>query len=144
MVPQDPFLFHDTVRRNLMWAKPDASEADMWNALAMASADRFVRELPDGLDTMVGDRGARLSGGERQRIALARALLRRPELLILDEATNSLDATNETAIIDALAGLRGTLAVLVIAHHTSTLRDADQIVHVVSGLVRAEASEVTA
>jgi ATP-binding cassette subfamily C protein len=135
MVPQDVFLFHDTVRANLLWARPSASEADLWHALALASAETFVRRLPGGLDTVAGDRGARLSGGERQRIALARALLRKPALLVLDEATSSLDAGNESAVLGALATLHGRMTILVIAHQHSTLRDADQVITVSDGQV---------
>jgi ATP-binding cassette subfamily C protein len=134
MVPQEPFLFHETIRANLLWANDEASEDDLWHALELAQAG-FVRRLPYGLDTVVGDRGARVSGGERQRIALARALLRKPELLVLDEATTSLDAANERAILDALASLHGELTVLLIAHQQSTLRDADQIVTVAGGRI---------
>lgn len=91
-------LLHDTVRNNLLWAAPHANEADLKRALALASADDFVSRLPRGLDMIVGDRGASLSGGERQRLALARALLRAPSLLILDEATSAIDAENESRI----------------------------------------------
>jgi len=135
MVPQDVFLFHESIRANLLWAQPGASEGDLWRALALASAEALVRRLPDGLDTVVGDRGERLSGGERQRIALARALLREPALLVLDEATSSLDAGNETAILDALAMLHGSMTILVIAHQRSSLRDADQVITVADGRV---------
>ena len=135
MVPQDVFLFHESIRANLLWAQPGASEGDLWRALALASAEALVRQLPDGLDTVVGDRGERFSGGERQRIALARALLREPTLLVLDEATSSLDAGNETAILDALAMLHGSMTILVIAHQRSSLRDADQVITVADGRV---------
>jgi ATP-binding cassette subfamily C protein len=135
MVPQDVFLFHDTIRANLLWARPSASESDLWQALALASAETFVRRLPACLDTVVGDRGERLSGGERQRIALARGLLRQPALLVLDEATSSLDAGNEAAVLDALAMLHGRMTILVIAHQHSTLRDADQVITVADGRV---------
>jgi len=135
MVPQDVFLFHESIRANLLWAQPGASEGDLWRALALASAEALVCQLPDGLDTVVGDRGERFSGGERQRIALARALLREPALLVLDEATSSLDAGNETAILDALAMLHGSMTILVIAHQRSSLRDADQVITVADGRV---------
>ena len=125
---QDPFLFHDTIRANLLWASPKASEPDLWSALALAAAATFVQQLPEGLDTIVGDRGARLSGGERQRIALARALLRAPELLVLDEATSSLDTEHELAIRTALAAMYGRVTLLVIARRLSTVRHADAIV----------------
>lgn len=126
-VPQDVFLLHDTLRENLLWLSPEATEEDMWAALENAVIDDFVRQLPDGLDTVVGERGVRLSGGERQRIALARALLRKPTLMVLDEATSSLDNTNERLIKDAIDRLRGSMTILIIAHRLSTIRHADQI-----------------
>ncbi len=125
-VPQDVFLFHDTIRANLAWVAEDADEAAMREALELAAAD-FVGRLPAGLDTVVGDRGHFLSGGERQRLALARALLRRPALLILDEATSALDGDNERRILDAIARLRGRTTLVVIAHRLSTVRGADRI-----------------
>jgi ATP-binding cassette, subfamily C, bacterial len=128
IAPQDPFLFHDTIRENLLWARPAASEQELWSVLELAAAATFVQELPAGLDTIVGDRGGRVSGGERQRIALARALLRGPELLVLDEATSSLDTEHELAIRNALAVLHGRITLLVIAHRLSTVRHADSIV----------------
>ncbi len=136
-VPQDPYLFHDTIRANLRWAQPGATEAEMWQALRLAAADGFVAALPDGLDTVTGDRGGRLSGGERQRIALARALMRRPALLVLDEATGQLDAENERRILDALESLRGRTAVVAIAHSPALLEAADEIVRLESGRVAA-------
>jgi ATP-binding cassette subfamily C protein len=126
-VAQDTVLFHDTVRENLRWARPDASEAELWEALRSAAADGFVQALPQGMETVVGDRGVRLSGGERQRLALARALLRRPALLILDEATSALDGENERRIRDAIAGLHGRVTILLITHRLSSVRDADAI-----------------
>lgn len=135
LVPQDPFLFHDSVRANLAWAAPEAGDDELWDALATAAAADFVAALPDGIDTVVGDRGVRLSGGERQRIALARALLRRPDLLILDEATSSLDTENERAIRGALGALHGQVAMLVIAHRLSTVSTADTVVVLDGGRV---------
>lgn len=135
VVPQEPFLFHDTIRANLLWARSDATDADMWDCLAEAAADGFVGAFPDGLDSIVGDRGHRLSGGERQRIALARALLRQPDLLVLDEATSSLDTENERAIHGAFETLHGRLTMLVIAHRLSTVRRADHIVVLDGGRV---------
>jgi ATP-binding cassette subfamily C protein len=130
-VPQDSFHFHDTVRANLLWARPEASEAELREALDVAAAD-FVARLPQGLDTVLGDRGVRLSGGERQRIALARALIRRPAILILDEATSSLDSENERRVQDAIERLHGRLTILVITHRLTTVRRADTI-HVLDG-----------
>jgi ATP-binding cassette subfamily C protein len=129
-VPQDAFLFHDTVRANLRWAKPDASEEQLWRALGLAQAEAFVKQLPAGLDTVLGDRGVLISGGERQRLSLARALLREPALLVLDEATSALDSENEARIHDALAELQHTVTIVIITHRLSTIRGADCI-HVV-------------
>jgi ATP-binding cassette subfamily C protein len=127
-VAQDTFLFNDTVRFNLDWAAPGASEADMRAALSSAAAD-FVTGLPDGLDTVIGERGIRLSGGERQRLSLARALLRRPRLLVLDEATSSLDAENEERILRAIHLLHGEMTIVIITHRLATIRGAD-VIHV--------------
>jgi ATP-binding cassette subfamily C protein len=135
LVPQEPFLFHETVRANLLWARPGAKEEELWEALVTAAAADFVYELPQELDTVVGDRGTRLSGGERQRIALARGLLRQPDLLILDEATSSLDSENERAIRTALAQLHGRITMLVIAHRLSTVSNADAVVVLDAGRV---------
>jgi ATP-binding cassette subfamily C protein len=133
-VAQDTVLFHDTVRANLRWANPDASEREMKESLSLAAAE-FVFELPQGLDTTVGDRGMLLSHGQRQRIALARALLRRPGLLILDEATSSLDFDNEKRILDAIEQLKGRATVLLIAHRVSAIQRADMIYLIENGLV---------
>lgn len=128
-VSQDPFLFHDTIAANLRWAQPDASPADIENALERAGAAEFVARLPDGLETVVGDRGGRLSGGERQRLAIARALLRKPDLLILDEPTSALDAANEQHILETVAQLSRTTTVLLITHRLGAVRGAD-VIHV--------------
>jgi ATP-binding cassette subfamily C protein len=128
-VAQETFLFHDSVRANLLWARPDATERDLRAALETAAAAGFVDRLPQGLDTVLGDRGVRLSGGERQRLALARALLRQPTLLILDEATSHLDSENERRVQDAIDRLQGHLTILVITHRLSTIRMAD-VIHV--------------
>lgn len=128
LIPQEPFLFHDTIEANLGWARPEATDADVWEALSVAAADAFSRQLPDGIDSVVGDRGMRLSGGERQRLALARAILLHPDLLILDEATSSLDTESEREIRAALAALHGRTTILIIAHRLSTATEADQII----------------
>ena len=114
-VQQDPLLFHASVRANLLWAMPEATDSDLQAALRAASAG-FVLDRPHGLDTMVGDRGSGLSGGERQRIALARGLLRKPDLLVLDEVTSALDAANEAAVAKAIADLRGRMTIVIIGH----------------------------
>ena len=124
-VAQDSVLFHASIRDNLLWACPTAAEAEMWEALHLAAADEFVARLQAGLDTVIGDRGVRLSGGERQRIVLARALLLRPVLLILDEAMNALDSANEDRVQQAVDGLHGRITTLVITHRLSTVRTAD-------------------
>jgi ATP-binding cassette, subfamily C, bacterial len=134
-VPQETFLFHDTVRANLAWAKPEASGEEIRRALDMASATAFVENLPQGLDTVVGDRGIRLSGGERQRIALARAILRKPALLLLDEATSSLDTENEKQIQETIERLYGAMTIVVISHRLSTIRRADRIIVLKNGWI---------
>ena len=126
-VPQESFLLHDTVRANLLWAHPDATEDEMWIALERAAAAEFLRNSRDGLDTIVGDRGVRLSGGERQRLALARALLRRPTLLVLDEATSALDAINEQQILSTVRHLAGAVTTVIVTHRLTAIRDADEI-----------------
>jgi ATP-binding cassette subfamily C protein len=129
-VPQDTFLFHETLRINLLWAKPDAKEEEIKQSLKFAAAEDFVSGLPRGLETILGDRGVLVSGGERQRLALARALLRKPSLLILDEATSSLDSENEKRIQTAIEKLHGQMTILVISHRLSTIRGAD-VIHVI-------------
>ncbi len=126
-VSQDTVLFHDTLRANLSWARREVSEEEMWHALSLSAAEELVRKLPDGLDTMVGDRGMFLSQGERQRLAIARALLRKPALLVLDEATNSLDSENEARVLEAIDNLHGDLTILIIAHRFSTIKRADMV-----------------
>lgn len=134
-VAQEPFLFHSSIRENLQMVAPHASELDLWNALTFAAADEFVRKMPQGLDTIIGDRGIRLSGGERQRLILARAILRKPTILVLDEATSALDSENERKIQQAIDRLKGTMTIIVIAHRLSTIRNADQVVVLEGGRV---------
>ncbi len=126
-VAQDTFLFNDTVRANLLWACPGANGEEMNRALKLAAAEGFVRNLPEGMETVLGDRGVRLSGGERQRLALARALLREPSLLILDEATSALDSENERRIQKAIEELHGHMTILIITHRLSAIRGTDTI-----------------
>ncbi|MCX5054217.1 MULTISPECIES: ABC transporter ATP-binding protein [unclassified Streptomyces] len=135
MVTQDGHLFHDSVRANLLLAAPTATESELWDALRRSRLDDLVRSLPDGLDTVVGERGYRLSGGERQRMTIARLLLARQRVVILDEATAHLDNTSEAAVQEALTeALEGRTAV-VIAHRLSTVRAADMILVIEGGLI---------
>jgi ATP-binding cassette subfamily C protein len=135
MVTQDGHLFHESVRANLLLARPEATEEDLWDALRRSRLDGLVASLPDGLDTVVGERGYRLSGGERQRLTIARLLLARQRVVILDEATAHLDNTSEAAVQEALAeALQGRTAV-VIAHRLSTVRTADLILVVENGQI---------
>ncbi len=136
-VPQDIFLFNDTIANNLLWANPNATEDDMKGALTQAAA-HFVFDLPKGADTRVGDSGHMLSGGERQRIALARALLQDPKLLILDEATSALDVENELRIRESIEALSGSRTVVVIGHRLPTLETADRVIVLKEGAIAAE------
>jgi ATP-binding cassette, subfamily B, bacterial len=137
-VTQDAHMFHDTIGANLLYARPDATEAEVWAALESAQIARLVRSLPDGLDTVVGDRGYRLSGGERQRLAIARLLLKAPAVVVLDEATAHLDSESELAVQRALdAALEGRTS-LVIAHRLSTVRNADRILVLDEGRIVQE------
>ena len=135
VVTQDAHMFHDTIRANLVYAKPDATDAELWAALEAAQVGPLVRALPDGLDTVVGDRGYRLSGGEKQRMAIARLLLKAPGLVVLDEATAHLDSESEVAVQRALSVALAGRTSLVIAHRLSTIREADQILVVEDGRV---------
>lgn len=134
-VPQEPFLFNGSIRENLMMVEPNASEKQMWNALEFSASADFVRKLPQSLDTNIGDRGIRLSGGERQRLVLARAIIRNPSILVLDEATSSLDTENEVKIQEALERLKGSMTIIVIAHRLSTIRNADQVIVLDQGTI---------
>ncbi len=134
-VTQDAHMFHDTIRANLRYARPDATDAELWEALEAAQLKRLVEELPDGLDTVVGERGYRLSGGERQRLAIARLLLKAPPVVVLDEATAHLDSESEVAVQQALdLAMQGRTSI-VIAHRLSTIRNADLIIVVDQGRV---------
>jgi ABC-type multidrug transport system fused ATPase/permease subunit len=126
-VTQEAFLFNGTVRENLCLAKRDASEKELWIALDAARAAAFVRDLTEGLDTNVGERGVKLSGGEKQRLSIARALLKDPPILLLDEATASVDSETERLIQEALEALMANRSAFVIAHRLSTIRNADRI-----------------
>jgi ATP-binding cassette subfamily B protein len=135
VVSQDPHLFHDSIGANLLYAKPDATRAELDEACRHARIYDMIAVLPDGYDTVVGERGYRMSGGEKQRLAIARLLLKNPSIMILDEATSHLDNENEAHVQDALDhALRGRTA-LVIAHRLSTIRDADRIVVLDDGII---------
>ena len=133
-ISQDPFLFHDTVRRNLAWANPQAGEADLWAALAAAGAEALVRRMDEGLDTVVGERGTLVSGGERQRLALARAILRKPRLLVLDEATSAIDVAGEREILAHLRALDPRPTIVMIAHRAESLERCDRIIRIDDGV----------
>lgn len=135
VVFQEPFLFGGTVRDNIVLGRTDLTDDDVWEALRLARGDEFVRGLPDGLDTAVGERGVTLSGGQRQRVALARALVRRPSLLLLDDTTSALDPATELAVLDNLRrGLAGT-TVVIVASRPSTVALADDVLYVENGRV---------
>jgi len=135
LVAQDTYLFNDTLRHNILLARPDAGAADVEAAVEQAALTEFVAGLPDGLDTVVGERGAQLSGGQRQRVAIARAFLKDAPILILDEATSHLDAVSEQAVRGALDRLARSRTTLVIAHRLSTVRSAQRIVVLDDGRV---------
>jgi ATP-binding cassette subfamily B protein len=137
MVSDDPFLFSATVRENVAYARPDASEEEIERAARQAGIHDFIVGLPEGYDTMIGERGLTVSGGQRQRIAIARALLRDPRILILDDATSSVDATTEAEIKNALRGLMRTRTTFIIGHRLSTIALADEIVVLEEGRIVA-------
>ena len=135
IVPQEIALFQGTIRDNIAYGNSDATEADIIKAAKFANAHNFISKLPKDYDTEVGERGANLSGGERQRIAIARAVLRNPRILILDEATSSLDAESETLVHDALEKLMSGRTTFIIAHRLYTVEKADRIVVIDGGRV---------
>jgi ATP-binding cassette, subfamily B, bacterial len=135
VVPQDAHLFHDTIRANLLYARPSATEKELTEACEAARIWEVISSLPDGLDTIAGDRGYRFSGGEKQRLALARLLLKAPSVVVLDEATAHLDSESEVAIQRALATALAGRTSLVIAHRLSTVRAADQILVIDGGQI---------
>jgi ATP-binding cassette subfamily B protein len=135
MVTQESYLFHDTIRTNLTYAKLDATQAEIEAAARAANIHDFIMELPDRYDTVVGERGYRLSGGEKQRIALARVILKDPRILVLDEATSSLDSESEALIQDALKRVMAGRTSIVIAHRLSTILAADLILVVDRGQI---------
>lgn len=136
-VPQEGFLFHDSVRRNLSWGAAEGDDEALWQALALAGAEPLVRRMPLGLDTVVGERGGLLSGGERQRLAIARALLRRPRMLVLDEATNAIDAAGEAELLARLAALDPRPTIVMISHRAESMAQCDRVITVERGRIIA-------
>jgi ABC-type multidrug transport system fused ATPase/permease subunit len=135
VVTQESFLFNGSIRENLLMGKPLASDAELWRAVVAANAQQFIQRLPDGLESVVGERGVKLSVGEKQRLSIARALLKDPPILILDEATASVDTTTERLIQEALERLMANRTSIVIAHRLSTIVRADQILVVDHGRI---------
>ncbi len=132
-VPQSIFLLDGTIRDNVVFGARDENDEKVWSSLKKTSLDRFISGLPDGLDTMVGERGVKFSGGQRQRIAIARALYNEPQILILDEATSALDNETEEAVMEAIDALAGAMTLIIIAHRVTTLKNCDRIYEIVDG-----------
>ena len=127
LVSQDVILFDDTIRNNIAYARPSASDDEIFKACKFAAADEFIRKLPKGYDTMIGENGVRLSGGQKQRISIARAILKESSIILLDEATSSLDTGSEEVVQNAISNLTKNKTTLVIAHRLSTIHNADKI-----------------
>jgi subfamily B ATP-binding cassette protein MsbA len=138
IVTQETILFNDTIKGNILYGKPDATDAELEAAAVQAHAHEFIKKMPNGYDTVIGDRGMKLSGGERQRLAIARALLKNPPILILDEATSQLDTESERIVQEALDRLIQGRTVFVIAHRLSTVRNAHRIVVLDRGMIVEE------
>ena len=138
VVTQDSYLFNGTIRENLLYAKETATEQELWDACRIANLEEFLKNQPDGLDTVVGNRGLKMSGGEKQRLSIARIILKDPSILILDEATSALDSISESAIQDALEHLMSGRTSIVIAHRLSTILKADRILVVRDGVIAEE------
>ena len=137
-IPQQPFLFNASIRENLLWANNDAKKSDVEHVCRLANAEEFILNLDKKYDALVGERGVKLSGGEAQRICLARALIRRPKLLILDEATSALDSHSELLIKESIENLAGETTIICIAHRLSTIQSADRIYHLQAGKIIEE------
>jgi ABC-type multidrug transport system fused ATPase/permease subunit len=135
VVPQEPLLFHRSIRENIAYGKLDATDEEVVETAKMAQAHDFIATLPSGYNTLVGERGVKLSGGQRQRIAIARAMLKNAPILILDEATSSLDSESEVAVQKALHTLMEGKTVIAIAHRLSTLREMDRILVIAEGKI---------
>jgi ABC-type multidrug transport system fused ATPase/permease subunit len=137
-VPQDVILFGGTIRENIAYGKPNATEDEIIKAAKQANAYKFIKGFPEKFETIVGERGIKLSGGQRQRIAIARALLKNPRILILDEATSSLDSESEKLVQEALEILMEGRTSIIIAHRLSTIRSADQIIVLDDGTIKEQ------
>jgi ABC-type transport system involved in Fe-S cluster assembly fused permease/ATPase subunit len=140
VVPQDTVLFNDTIWNNVAYGNTDASDEAIWQAIDMASLRTFVESIPDGVETLVGERGLKVSGGEKQRIAIARVLLKNPAILLFDEATSALDSESEQSILKAMADISANKTTLVIAHRLSTVVDANRILVVDNGEIVEQGS----
>jgi ABC-type multidrug transport system fused ATPase/permease subunit len=136
LVPQDILLFGGTIKENIAYGKPEATDKEIEEAARKANAHQFITSFPEGYETIVGERGIKLSGGQRQRIAIARAILKDPIILILDEATSSLDSESEALVQEAIYNLMQNRTSFVIAHRLSTIRNADQIVVLEHGMIK--------
>ncbi len=134
-IPQDSILLHDSILNNITLGDPELGEKDVEDALRAAGAWEFVSRMPGGLQSIVGESGAKLSGGQRQRIAIARAIVQKPELLILDEATSALDPQSEAAVCETLQNLRGRLTIVAISHQEALVKIADKTYHVQDGRI---------
>jgi ATP-binding cassette subfamily C protein len=143
-IPQDTILLHDTVLNNITLGDPALSAADAQDALRAASAWEFVYNMPKAMESIVGERGGKLSGGQRQRIAIARALVHKPKLLILDEATSGLDPESEAAVCDTLQQLRGKLTILAISHQSALVEIADEAYRIQDGKILRDNSKTAA
>ena len=126
-IPQEPYLFHDTIMANILWGNPKATDTDVWEVLELIEAFEFIKRLPKGLDTVVGDRGEQLSGGERQRVILARALIKKPKVLILDEATSSLDTINERKIMEEIYNTAENITLIIVTNRHKSVSRCDKV-----------------
>lgn len=143
MVPQEPILFHRSLKENIRYGKPSATDEEVIKASKLAYCHEFIKDLPDGYNTYVGERGVKLSGGERQRVAIARAILKNAPILVLDEATSSLDSESERLIQDALINLMKNKTVLVVAHRLSTISKMDRIIVIKNGRISEEGTHAS-
>ena len=142
-IPQLIYILDDTIRNNVIFGEGEVDDDKVWKALENAQLAEFVKNLDDGLDTVVGERGIRLSGGQRQRIGIARALYTNPKILILDEATSALDNETETAVMESIERLKGSHTMVIIAHRLSTIRNCDEIYEIVDGkAIRRDKTQV--